>query len=52
MIAYSFSALLIAACIIAAIRLWGEPIRPLPELTATVADSVQLARLVLWELQC
>ena len=44
-------ALLIAACIVAAIRLRGEPIRPSPKLTATVADSVELARLVLRELQ-
>ena len=45
------AALLIAACIVAAIRLRGEPIRPSPKLTATVADSVELARLVLHELQ-
>ena len=44
-------ALLIAACIIAAIRLRGEPIRPSPKLTATVAESVMLARTVLRELQ-
>ena len=44
-------ALLIATCIVAAIRLRGEPIRPSPKLTATVADSVELARLVLRELQ-
>jgi hypothetical protein len=44
-------ALLIAACIIAAIRLRGEPIRPSPKLTATVAESVALARTVLRELQ-
>ena len=44
-------ALLIAACIVAAIRLRGEPIRPSPKLTATVAESVDLARLVLRELQ-
>ncbi len=36
-------ALLIAACIIAAIRLRGEPIRPSPKLTATIAESVALA---------
>jgi len=42
-------ALLIAACIVAAIRLRGEPIKPSPKLSATIADSVQLARLVLRE---
>lgn len=41
--------LVIAACIVAAIRLRGEPIRPSPKLTATVADSVQLAKMVLRE---
>jgi hypothetical protein len=44
-------ALLIAACIIAAIRLRGEPIRPSPKLTATVAEAISLARTVLRELQ-
>lgn len=44
-------ALLIAACIVAAIRLRGEPIRPSPKLTATVAEAVALARTVLRELQ-
>jgi hypothetical protein len=44
-------ALLIAASIIAAIRLRGEPMKPSPKLTATIAESVQLARLVLRELQ-
>ena len=44
-------ALLIAACIVGAIRLRGEPVRPSPKLTAAVADSVELARLVLRELQ-
>jgi len=41
-------AILIAASIVAAIRLRGEPIKPSPKLTATVSDSVQLAK---WELQ-
>jgi hypothetical protein len=36
--------LLIAAGIVAAIRLRGEPIARTPKLSATVADSVQLAR--------
>jgi len=44
-------ALLIAVCIVSAIRLRGEPIKPSPKLTATVADSVQLARLVQRKLQ-
>ncbi len=35
-------ALLIAACLIAAIRLRGEPIQPSPKLKATIYDSVQL----------
>ncbi len=44
-------ALLIAACIVAAIRLRGEPIRPSPKLTATVQDSVELAKMVLREVR-
>ena len=44
-------ALFIAASIIAAIRLRGEPIRPSPKLTATLAESVALAKAVLRELQ-
>ncbi len=44
-------ALLIAACIIAAIRLRGEPIRPSPKLTSTVAESVELAKMILRELE-
>ncbi len=44
-------ALLIAACIVAAIRLRGEPIKPSPKLTATIAESVALARAILRELQ-
>ena len=44
-------ALIIAACIVAAIRLRGEPIQPSPKLTATIAESVQLARLVMREVQ-
>jgi hypothetical protein len=39
-------ALLIAACLVAAIRLRGEPIQPSPKLKATIYDSVQLAVLV------
>jgi hypothetical protein len=44
-------ALLIAACLVAAIRLRGEPIQPSPKLKATIYDSVQLAVLVWRELQ-
>lgn len=44
-------ALLIAASVIAAIRLRGEPIKPSPKLTATIVDSVQLAVLVFREVQ-
>lgn len=43
-------ALLIAACIVAAIRLRGQEVRPSPKLTAVIKDSVMLARLVLAEL--
>ena len=39
-------ALLIAACLIAAIRLRGEPIKRRPKLKSTIYDSVQLAVLV------
>ena len=44
-------ALLIAACLIAAIRLLGEPIKPSPKLKSTIYDSGQLAVLVWRELQ-
>jgi len=44
-------ALLIAACLIAAIRLRGEPIKPSPNLKSTIYDSVQLAVLVWRETQ-
>ena len=44
-------ALLIAASIVAAIRLRGEPIVRSPKVMAAIADSVQLARLVLQELE-
>ena len=44
-------ALLIAASIIAAIRLRGQEVRPSPQLTAVIKDSVMLARLVLAELR-
>jgi hypothetical protein len=41
----------IAASIIAVIRLRGESIAPSPKLTATIRDAVQLARLVLAEVE-
>ncbi len=44
-------ALLIAACIVAAIRLRGQEVRPSPQLTGVIKDSVALARLVLAELR-
>jgi hypothetical protein len=40
-------ALLIAASLIAAIRLRGEPINQSPKVVATIADSITLARMVL-----
>jgi hypothetical protein len=45
------ASLLIAASIVAAIRLRGEEIKPSPKLTATVRDSVNLARMVLAEIE-
>lgn len=44
-------ALLIAASIVAAIRLRGEPITHSPKVVATVADSLQLARMVMARLE-
>jgi hypothetical protein len=40
-------ALLIAASLIAAIRLRGEPITHSPKVLATISDSITLARMVL-----
>jgi hypothetical protein len=40
-------AVLIAAAIIAVIRLKGEPIKPSPKLHSVIRDSVNLARLIL-----
>jgi hypothetical protein len=59
MFAYNFpvdkqrenGALLIAASIVAAIRLRGQEIKPSPKLTATIKHSVELARLVLAEIE-
>ena len=44
-------ALLIAASIIAVIRLRGEPVKPSPKLSATISDSVELATLVFRQIQ-
>ena len=44
-------AVLIAACIIAAIRLRGLSIKPSPKLKHTIYESVQLAVMVLRELK-
>lgn len=43
-------ALLVAATVVAAIRLRGEEIKPSPRLSSVIADSVSLARAVLREL--
>jgi len=39
-------AVVVAASIVAAIRLRGEPINQSPKVVSTVADSIQLARMV------
>lgn len=44
-------AILIAASIIAAIRLRGQEIKPSPKLNAVVYDSILLARTVLAQLE-
>jgi hypothetical protein len=44
-------AILIAACIIAAIRLRGEEIKPSPKVKHAIYESVQLATMVLRELK-
>jgi hypothetical protein len=44
-------ALLIAAALVAAIRLRGDPIKPSPKLTATIYDSVQLVRMIMAQIQ-
>ena len=43
-------ALLIAASLIAAIRLRGEPITASPKVVAIISDSLKLARMVLQRL--
>jgi hypothetical protein len=40
-------ALLVAATLVAAIRLRGEPIANTPKVIATIHDSIKLARMVL-----
>lgn len=47
----SNGALLVAASIVAAIRLRGEPIKLSPKLTSVVHDSILLARTILAELE-
>ena len=44
-------ALLVAASLIAVIRLRGEDMRPSPRVSSVIADSVSLARAVLREVQ-
>lgn len=44
-------ALLIAASIIAVIRLRGEDMRPSPKLNAVVYDSIDLARMILQKIE-
>lgn len=44
-------AMLIAASLVAAIRLRVEPMKPSPKLTATITDSVRLCVLVWREVQ-
>jgi hypothetical protein len=44
-------ALLVAAAIIASIRLRGEDIKPSPKLKSVVSQSVQLAIMLLREIQ-
>lgn len=49
--AKSEGALLVAASIVAAIRLRGQEIVPSPKLNAVVQDSIQLARTILAKLE-
>jgi hypothetical protein len=44
-------ALLVAASIVAAIRLRGEPLKPSPKLTSVVYDSILLTRTILGHLE-
>lgn len=44
-------AVVVAASIVAAIRLRGEPITQSPKVVATISDSVRLARMVLAQLE-
>lgn len=44
-------ALLIAASLIAAIRLRGEPITASPKVVSVISDSLKLARMVLQRIQ-
>jgi hypothetical protein len=42
---------LIAATIVAAMRLRGEPIKSSPKVMASVSDSIQLAKMVLAKME-
>ena len=44
-------ALLVAASVIAAVRLAREPIKDTPRVLSTVADSVKLARMILRKIE-
>lgn len=44
-------AVLIAACVVAAIRLRGEEIQQSPKVVATISDSIRLAKMVLQRLE-
>jgi hypothetical protein len=44
-------ALLVAASVVAAIRLRGQEVKPSPQLTSTIKDSVRLAEMLLAELR-
>lgn len=49
--AKSDGALLVAASIVAAIRLRGQEVRPSPKLTSVVNESIALARTILAQLE-
>jgi hypothetical protein len=47
----SQNALLVSACVIAAVRLAREEIKPSPKVVATIDDSIRLAEMVLKQLE-
>jgi hypothetical protein len=47
----SKNALLVSACVIAAVRLAREEIKPSPKVVATIDDSIRLAEMVLKQLE-